>query len=325
MKRILLGLNMFFISIFLISCRNNEKSYDEWITSNGQTKEERTTSNSKSRTKKDFIEIDISGVKISVPNYNYMKLYDNYAVFKDENNVILEILVINPSQSSKRGSKDSKIPIWKDDAIDYSSNEYDKIMILEPETKKELKIKDYTTLIYQNHHANRTDVKGSIAYIHKGWYLVFVRTMIFNKGDYSVTLNTVLESITIPEESGNSGETAQPTTTTTTTTMEDNSLFTPSDTSNETISKIETYKDYLEMYGKIVEEYLLNFENKLKSLGLYTEEYFSQISSESIARYKDTIKQYESFRQTNLGKLKPSFVKFLISLRDNLKKYVDNL
>lgn len=317
MKRILLCLNVFFISIFLFSCRSIEKTFDEWVASILQTKEERTTS----KTKKDFIEIDISGVKFSVPNYNYMKLYDNYAVLKDENNIILEIFVYNTSQRTK----DSKVPIWKDDVLDYSSDEYNKIMISKPETKKELKIKDYTALIYENHHSNRTDVKGNVAYLYNNNSILIVRTMVFNKGDYSETFNTVLESIKTPEKNNNNVETTHPTTTTTTTTMEAESLFTPSDTSDETISKIETYKDYLEMYGKIVEEYLLNFENKLKSLGLYTEEYFTQISSENIARYKDTIRQYESFRKTKLGKFKSGFVKFLINLRDNLKKYVDNL
>ena len=100
--------------------------------------------------------------------------------------------------------------------------------------------------------------------------------------------------------------------------------FAPKDVSDESISSIRTYGDYLIMYKMIVDNYFSEYEEALKGTLLYSEESFQEIQEEYNAAYEEQKELYaDMIDQEIIGK--DSLVEFLISYRDSLKEVTDAL
>ncbi|ETC91928.1 TPA: hypothetical protein ACU3VQ_001852 [Enterococcus faecalis] len=101
-------------------------------------------------------------------------------------------------------------------------------------------------------------------------------------------------------------------------------VFQPKDVSDETIKSIQTYDDYLTMYKAIIDNYLSNYENSIKDTILYSPEAFEEQKKQYNKSFEEQKKQYEKYGHKKLiGK--NDLISFLISYRDNLKQFTDDI
>ena len=267
-------------------------------------------------------EIDFEEVKISIPQKSNVKFKKNYLFIYEKDQNIIEIFKFSIDEASKQKATNELLKLT---LLESAEKKFEKAVRININTEKYISINGQEAYEYDTHPLSSDDVNGKLVILFSPNYIFVVRCQMIAKNDYSELITAILKSIKVPrnikrEESKQQNDKAS-----VTTASEQISNFTPVDTSDETISKIETYGDYLEMYGKIIEDYLVNFGNKLKEKGLYSENYLNQMSLMYTAPYKQAIKQYENQTKQRLANLKPSIVKFLRELRDNLREIVDSL
>ena len=99
--------------------------------------------------------------------------------------------------------------------------------------------------------------------------------------------------------------------------------FSPTDTSDATIEAISTYGDYLTMTQKIIDEYLVNYENAFR--GTYLESSLSEQRSEYAAAFDEQKKLYGNMTKQNLSITKSSLVDYLKTYRDTLNDYINRM
>ncbi len=99
-------------------------------------------------------------------------------------------------------------------------------------------------------------------------------------------------------------------------------VFQRQDVSDAAIESIKTYDDYLNMYLKIINNYMADYEAALKGSGLYDEKSFRELKAEMDTAYEEQVKMYGAMRYVPLiGK--NELVTFLKSYRDSLKATTD--
>jgi hypothetical protein len=101
--------------------------------------------------------------------------------------------------------------------------------------------------------------------------------------------------------------------------------FSPQDVSDETISSIKTYNDYLTMYQAITEDYLVNYEAAIAGTALSSDAAFQAMRdgyNESFEAQKAT---YGKLGDAPLIGVKDELVESLISYRDTLKEMTDGI
>lgn len=102
------------------------------------------------------------------------------------------------------------------------------------------------------------------------------------------------------------------------------SNFNPQDTSDATIRSISTYNDYITMYSKIVDEYLMNYQNAVAGTVLDDANTIEQMKQETLKSLEEQKKEYGAMGNTKIiGK--DSLVEFLKNYRNGLKEYTDNI
>ena len=99
--------------------------------------------------------------------------------------------------------------------------------------------------------------------------------------------------------------------------------FSPTDTSDATIESISTYGDYLTMTQKIIDEYLVNYENAFR--GTYLESSLSEQRSQYAAEFEEQKKQYGNMTKVKLSITKSSLVDYLKTYRDTLNDYINSM
>lgn len=104
----------------------------------------------------------------------------------------------------------------------------------------------------------------------------------------------------------------------------DSSVFNSTDVSDEKIKSIKTYDDYIKMYKAIIDNYFANYENIVKDTILYDQASFEQQKTELNNSFEEQKKEYASYGNKKLVG-KDDLVEFLISYRDSLKEYTDQL
>lgn len=94
--------------------------------------------------------------------------------------------------------------------------------------------------------------------------------------------------------------------------------------SDSEIESIQTYNDYITVYGKIVNAYLENYKNKMNEYTVVDETVFQSIKSGVEQGLND---QKKSFGKMGTKKIigKENMVQYLKSYRDQLQSYVDNI
>ena len=98
--------------------------------------------------------------------------------------------------------------------------------------------------------------------------------------------------------------------------------FDPQDVSYETIESIRTYGDYLIMYGKIVDDYIINFKNAMKNTVLYDEATFQEMRDEMDEAIKEQEEEYGAMKNAPIVG-KDDLVDYLKEYRDSLKSVTD--
>ena len=100
--------------------------------------------------------------------------------------------------------------------------------------------------------------------------------------------------------------------------------FVPQDVSDETIESIQTYDDYLVMYEMITQDYLDNYEEAIKKTSFYSEESFTKMKDQYAESFKKQRELYGEIGEKNIVG-KEWLVEFLISYRDSLKEFTDEI
>ena len=94
--------------------------------------------------------------------------------------------------------------------------------------------------------------------------------------------------------------------------------------SDSEIEGIKTYKDYLDVYSKILTTFLTDYENLFKDTVLYDETAFAEMKKEYETSLEEQKKQYEDLGTKALVG-KESLVSFLKNYRDGLNSYIDSM
>ena len=94
--------------------------------------------------------------------------------------------------------------------------------------------------------------------------------------------------------------------------------------SDSEIESIQTYNDYITVYGKIVNAYLENYKNKMNEYTVVDETVFQSVKAGVEQGLND---QKKSFGKMGTKKIigKENMVQYLKSYRDQLQSYVDNI
>ena len=192
--------------------------------------------------------------------------------------------------------------------------------------------------------------ENDIKSVYLWWYLLIAALIVvaiawawFDKMDFGKSTNTVTPAQTTSSSSSTSQKKQVNTPTEDTKPKEeskpaeenkqkeesesaddDKRVFEPQDVSDQTIESIQTYEVYLKMYYKIIEDYFAQYEDALRDTVLFNEETFQQVKDTQIESYNQQKTQFESIKNKRIiGR--EDLIKYLKGLRDNLKKYVDDL
>lgn len=100
--------------------------------------------------------------------------------------------------------------------------------------------------------------------------------------------------------------------------------FEPQDVSDETISSIQTYNDYLIMFNKIIEDYLNNYQEVFVGTPLYDEVTFENMKQQYADAFESQKDMYgEQGDMPIIGR--ESIIEYLITYRDSLKDATDRM
>ena len=94
--------------------------------------------------------------------------------------------------------------------------------------------------------------------------------------------------------------------------------------SDSEIESIQTYNDYITVYGKIVSAYIENYKTKMNEYAVVDETVFQSMKAGVEQGLND---QKKSFGKMGTKKIigKENMVKYLKNYRDQLQSYVDNI
>lgn len=141
---------------------------------------------------------------------------------------------------------------------------------------------------------------------------------------YSQKENNTVAHSNSNNSTESSTESSSATTTTSTELVTSESNSNSVQISDSEIESIQTYNDYITVYGKIVEAYIENYKAKMNEYAIVDETTFQSMKAGVEQSLKE---QKKSFGNMGTKKVigKENLVKFLKSYRDQLQTYVDNI